>query len=100
MELDEDRFLAGFHQPVYKEHEKAWHNRHIKLRMFKVNDLVLMYDSKFTMFPRKFHMHWLGPYVIKDIIDGGVDQLMKLNGEPFSARVNGSRLKPYIGDPA
>ena len=26
-------------------------------------------------------MHWLGPYVIKHITDGGVVQLAKLNGE-------------------
>ena len=44
-------------------------------------------------------MHWLGPYVIKEIIDGGVVQFVKLNGEPFPGKVNGSRLKPYTGDP-
>lgn len=54
MELDEDRFLARFHQQVQKEHEKAWHDRHIKLRTYKVNDLVLLYDSKFNKFPMKF----------------------------------------------
>jgi len=43
-------------------------------------------------------MHWLGPYVIKEITDGGGVQLVKLNGEPFPGQVNGSRLKPYTGD--
>lgn len=43
-------------------------------------------------------MPWSGPYIFKEIIDGGVVQLMKLNGEPFSGRFNGSRLKLYIGD--
>ena len=60
IELEEDRFLVGFHQQVQKEHEKAWHNRHIKLRTFKVNDLVLLYDNKFDKFQGKFWMHWLG----------------------------------------
>lgn len=69
--LEEDQFLARFHQQVQKECKKAWHDRHIKLRTFKVNDLVLLYDSKFDKFPRKFRMKWLGPYVIKDITDGG-----------------------------
>eukprot|EP00253_Pinus_taeda_P023008 PITA_23008 len=50
MELEEDRFLAGFHQQVQKEREKARHDCHIKLRTFKVNDIVLLYDSKFTKF--------------------------------------------------
>lgn len=53
-EIEEDRFLAGFHQQVQKEHEKSWHDRHIKLRTFKVNDLFLLYDSKFAKFPGKF----------------------------------------------
>ncbi len=44
-------------------------------------------------------MHWLGPYVIKEITNGGVVPLVKLNGEPFLGKVNGSRLKPYTGVP-
>lgn len=65
MELEKERFLAGFHQQVQKECEKSWNDRHIKLCMFKVNDLVYLYDSKFINFSGKFQMHWLGPYVIK-----------------------------------
>ena len=57
VELDEDRFIAGFHQHVQKNREKAWHDRHIKSKAIKVGDLVLMYDSKFAQFPRKFFMH-------------------------------------------
>lgn len=44
-------------------------------------------------------MHWLGPYVIKEIIGGGLAHLSKLNNDPFSRRVNGSQLKPYTEDP-
>ena len=51
IELEEDRFLVGFHQQVQKDLEKAWHDRHIKMRTFKANDLVLLYDSKFEKFP-------------------------------------------------
>ena len=96
--LEEDRFLARFHQQVQKECKKAWHDRHIKLCSFKVNDLVLLYDSKFDKFPGKFRMHWLGPYVIKEITDGGAVQLVKLNRETFRGKVNGSHLKPYTDD--
>ena len=60
--LEEDRFLAEFHQQVQKAREKAWHDRNIKQKMFKVGDLVLLYDSKFTKFLGKFCMHWLGSY--------------------------------------
>jgi len=45
-------------------------------------------------------MHWLRTYVINEVTDGGAIQLIKLNGEPFLGKVNGSRLKPYTGGPA
>jgi len=67
MELEEDRFLAGFHQQVQKEGEKSWHDQHIKLCTFEVNDLVLLYDRKFEKFPGNFQMHWLGPYVVNKL---------------------------------
>ena len=51
--LEEDCFLASFHQQVQKAREKAWHDRHIKHKTFKVGDLVLLYDSKFAKFPSK-----------------------------------------------
>lgn len=91
--------MAVFHQQVQKDDEKAWHDRHIKQHTFKVDDLVLIYDSKFTKFLRKFYMHWLGPYVVKEITDGGTVQLTKLNGELFPGKINGSQLKMYRGDP-
>jgi len=64
---------------------------------FKVDDLVLLYDNKFEKFLGKFRMHWLGPYVVKEVTDGDAVQLVKLNGEPFPGKVNGIRLKPYTG---
>ena len=70
------------------------------MHTFKVNDLVLLYDSKFKKYPGKFRMHWLGPYVVKEVTYGGVVQLGKLNGEPFPSKVNDSHLKPYTGGPA
>jgi hypothetical protein len=44
--LEEDRFVAGFHQQVQKSREKVWHDRHIKQKKFQFGDLVLLYDSK------------------------------------------------------
>lgn len=64
-----------------------------------MNDLVLLHDSKFDKFTGKLIMHCLGPYVIKEITDGGAIQLVKLNEEPFPGNVNGSHLKPYTGGP-
>ena len=43
-------------------------------------------------------MHWLRPYIVKEIIEGGAVRLAKLNGEPFLGNVNGIRLKLYTRD--
>jgi hypothetical protein len=72
VQLEEDRFVVGFHQQVQKEREKAWHDRHIKHKKFQVGDLVLIYDNKFMQHPWKFRMHWLGPYVIQHVTEIGV----------------------------
>lgn len=89
--------MAGFHKQVQKQREKAWHDHHIKVNTFKKDDLVLLYDSKFKKFQVKLCMHWLGPYVVKEVTDGGAVQLAKLDGDPFPGRVNGRLLKLYIG---
>ena len=99
-ELEEERFLAGFYQQVQNQSEKYWHDCHIKLHTFKVNDLVMLYDSKFEKFPGKFRIHWLRPYIVKEVTDGGTVQLVKLNVEPFPRKVNDSHLKCYTGGPA
>jgi hypothetical protein len=90
LHIEEDRFVTGFHQQVQKAREKAWHDRHIKQKIFQVGDLVLLYENKFMQNPRKFRMHWLGPYVIKYMTKVGVVQLETLNGEFLEGLVNGS----------
>jgi hypothetical protein len=95
VELEEDRFIVGFHQQVQKEREKAYHDRHIKKNAFKQGDLVLIYASKFIKHPGKFKTHWLGPYEISYVTEGGYAQLKTLNGEWKEGLVNGIRLKLY-----
>jgi hypothetical protein len=72
VELEEDRFIAGFHQQVQKEREKAYHDRHIKKKTFKQGELVLVYDNKFMKHIGKFRTLWLGPYEVVYVIEGGV----------------------------
>jgi hypothetical protein len=95
VELEKYRFIVGFHQQVQKEREKAYHDRHIKKKPFRQGDLVLVYESKFIKHPGKFRTHWLGPYKIAYVTEGGASQLKTLNGEWKEGLVNGSRLKLY-----
>jgi hypothetical protein len=93
MELEEDKIMAGFHHEVNKAKDKSCHDRHINKKKFKEGDLLLLFDSKYLQHPGKFKMHWLGPYEIKSVMDGGVVQLQDLKGKEMQVLVNGSQLK-------
>jgi hypothetical protein len=95
MELEEDMITTGFHQEVQKLKEKACYDRHINKKKLKEEDMVLLYDSKYLQHPGKFMMHWLGPYEINSVTNGGVMQLQYLIGKEMQGLVNGSRLKLY-----
>jgi hypothetical protein len=86
--MEEDRILAGFHQEVKKARDKCWHDRHIKRKNFKEGDLVLLYENKFFQHPGKFRMHWLGPYELNIITDGGSVQLKDLVGIELKGMIN------------
>ena len=66
-----------------------------KKKHFQDGDMVLLYDKKFAKDPGNIQMHWLDPNVIQFITDGGVVQLLRLDGVIFPKLVNGSRLNPY-----
>lgn len=95
IQLEENRFMEGFHQQVQKTREKTWHDKNIKKKQFQIDDLVLLYDSKFMKFLGKFRTHYLVPYHVTSISDSGAVQLKKLDGTLMSGKVNVSRLKLY-----
>jgi hypothetical protein len=89
LSMEEDRILEGFHKKVRKARDKAWHDRHIKNKTFKEGDLVLLYDNKSFHHSRKFIIHWLGPYKVKYIIEGGDVNLRDLLGADLRGLING-----------
>jgi len=95
LSMKEDQILAGFHHQVQKARDKAWHDRHIKRKTFMEGDLVFLYDSRALQHPGKMRMHWLGPYKVKVVTDGGVVQLRDLVGADLRGMINGSWLKLY-----
>jgi hypothetical protein len=64
-------------------------------KSFKEGYLVLLYENKFFQHPGKLKMHWLGPYEVKTVTDGGVVQLKDLEKTELNGMINGSRLKLY-----
>lgn len=71
----------------------------MRKKVFKEENLVLLYDSKFVHHPRKLNMHWLGSYIVNEITDGGKVRLATLSSEYLPRYVNGIWLKPYRDDP-
>jgi hypothetical protein len=41
-------------------------------------------------------MHWLGPYELNTVTDGGFVQLKYLEGTKPKGKINGSQLKLYM----
>ncbi|XP_056843381.1 uncharacterized protein LOC130495849 [Raphanus sativus] len=93
-ELDEIRMDAFESSRIYKEKTKAFHDKGILKREFKVGDQVLLYNSRMKLFPGKLKSRWSGPFKIKEVRPYGAIVLWNKNGGEFT--VNGQRVKLYM----
>ena len=63
--------------------------------MFRVGELVLLYNSRLKLFPGKLKSRWSGPYTVVATTPFGAVTLKTNYGDEF--KVNGKRLKHYLG---
>jgi len=56
---------------------------------------VLLFNSRFKLFPGKLKSKWSGPFKVTHVYSFGVVELENNEGVIF--KVNGQRVKPYIG---
>nr|XP_043625644.1 uncharacterized protein LOC122597075 [Erigeron canadensis] len=92
-EVEELRQQAYDNSRLYKERTKAWHDRRIRMKDFKVGDKVLLFLSKFKLKQPKLTSRWTGSHVIKHVFPSGHVELFKSNEGSF--KVNGHRVKLY-----
>ena len=59
-ELEELRNEAYDNARIYKDKTKRWHDQRILRKEFKVRELVLLYNSRLRLFPRKLKSRWSG----------------------------------------
>ncbi|CAM8991270.1 unnamed protein product [Rhodiola kirilowii] len=92
-ELDEIRLDSYESSRIYKEKTRRWHDKLILKRQFSVGDKVLLFNSKYKLFPGKFKSRWFGPYKIHRVFNDGHLELIDNNENIFKA--NGQRVKIY-----
>ncbi|CAM8928960.1 unnamed protein product [Rhodiola kirilowii] len=95
-ELDEIRLDSYESSKIYKERTRRWHDKLILKKQFSVGDKVLLFHSRYKLFPGKFKSRWFGPYRIHRVFDDGHLELVDNQGNLFKA--NGQRVKIYHAD--
>ena len=91
--LDETRAQALLTMEAIQKRRKSHYDSKLKLKVFKSNDLVLLYDSRFQHFPGKLQVWWHGPYRILECYPNGSVQLEDFSGIQFLTCINGNQLK-------
>ncbi|XP_070013005.1 uncharacterized protein [Nicotiana sylvestris] len=94
-ELDEFQFHAYSSSLLYKDKMKYLHDKYICSKEFKEGDLVLLFNSRLRLFPRKLKSKWSGPFEVVLVTPFGALDLKNKNGEIF--RVGGHRVKHHLG---
>ncbi|CAM8906093.1 unnamed protein product [Rhodiola kirilowii] len=92
-ELDEIRLDSYESSRIYKEKTRRWHDKLIIKKQFSVGDKVLLFNSRYKLFPGKFKSRWFGPYRIHRVFDDGHLELVDDRNNVFKA--NGQRVKIY-----
>ena len=94
-ELEELRNEAYDNVRISKDKTKKCHDHKILRKEFKVEELVLLYNSRLKLFPGKLKSRWSGPYIVVAVTSFGAVTLKTNSGDEF--KVNGQRLKHYLG---
>ncbi|XP_076917604.1 uncharacterized protein LOC143577738 [Bidens hawaiensis] len=97
-ELEELRGQAYENSKIYKERTKRLHDAHLKdHKQFQLGDRVFLYNSHLRLFSGKLKSRWSGPFSVRQVFDYGTVEIGHEDGRIF--KVNGHRLKQYLGEP-
>ncbi|XP_072064651.1 uncharacterized protein [Arachis hypogaea] len=96
-ELECLRLEAYENSRLYKEKMKAIHEKNIRRREYRPDELVLLYNSRLRLLPGKLRSRWEGPYQVEKAEPYGVYHLSHPSS-PDIFKVNGNRLKLYHGE--
>ncbi|XP_070048500.1 uncharacterized protein [Nicotiana tomentosiformis] len=94
--VDEFRFQAYESASLYKQRMKYLNDKKIMKREFHLGDLVVLYNSRFKLFPGKLKSKWSGPFKVVHAYPFGVVDLESGDGKRIF-KVNGQRIRHYLG---
>nr|XP_016508105.1 PREDICTED: uncharacterized protein LOC107825721 [Nicotiana tabacum] len=87
-QLDEFRYTSFKSARLYKERMKMMHDKNIIERNFKPGDMVLLYNSRFRLFPGKLKSRWSGPFCVVETHPTGAVEITSEDGSR-KFKVNG-----------
>eukprot|EP00253_Pinus_taeda_P027523 PITA_27523 len=94
--LDETHHDAASANEAHKKQVKAQFEKNVKPRIFSEGDLVLLYDQEVDKLGAgKLKSLWMGPYIVKRVLEKGAYELMDYDGFPLAQPRNGLYLKRY-----
>lgn len=68
---------------IDKEWTEKWHDKHISRRRFNKGDLVLLFNSRLRLFPRKLCSRWSGPFEAAKVFQNGAMEIKGKFNEVF-----------------
>ena len=96
IQLDETHHDAALANEAHKKWVKAQFDKNVKPRVFSEGDLVLLYDQESDKLGAgKFQSLWMGPYIVKHVLEKVAYKLEDYDGIPLSQPRNGLYLKLY-----
>ena len=96
--VEEKREAAQRRAEAYQRVIAKAYNKHVRMREFKVEDLVLREVYQNTKNPRegKLGANWEGPYRIVEVVGKGAYKLETMDGREIANSWNARHLKKYI----
>ncbi|XP_049348239.1 uncharacterized protein LOC125812819 [Solanum verrucosum] len=91
-ELDEFHLKAYESAALYKEKMKKYHDQMIEKQEFVVGDLVLLFNSRLSLFPGKLKSKWTGPFLVTQVLPHGAVDLENSEGTRFKHNVVGQNI--------
>ncbi|XP_023742598.1 uncharacterized protein LOC111890746 [Lactuca sativa] len=92
MEVIKKKIIKRFKR--CKEKKKAFHDKNITQKHFISSQKVLLYHSRFKLFPGKLRSRWHGPFIVIKVFDHGAVEIKSLETNQIF-KVNGHCLKPF-----